>query len=68
MTDAEKNRESRLRKRANRKGYGIKKSRAGLSVDNQGGYMVFDRTLNSVLFGARFDATLDEIGELLKHT
>ena len=62
----EKARESRLRKQAARQGYGIKKSRAGLSVDNEGGYMVYDLSRNSVEFGARFDATLDQIEAFLK--
>jgi excisionase family DNA binding protein len=62
----EKALESRLRKQAARQGYGIKKSRAGLSVDNHGGYMVFDLARNYVEFGARFDATLDDIEAFLK--
>jgi excisionase family DNA binding protein len=62
----EKARASRLRKQAARQGYGIKKSRAGLSVDNHGGYMVYDLSLNAVMFGARFDATLDDIEAFLK--
>lgn len=66
MDKAEKARENRLRKQAARQGYGIKKSRAGLSLDNHGGYMVFDLARNYIEFGARFDATLDDIEAFLK--
>lgn len=63
---AEKARENRLRKQAARQGYGIKKSRAKESLDNRGGYMVFNLAFNSIEFGARFDATLDDIEAFLK--
>ncbi len=66
MEATEKARENRLRKLANRKGYGIKKSRARGSLDNRGGYMVFNLAFNSIEFGEKFDASLDDIENFLK--
>jgi hypothetical protein len=68
MDKAEKVREDRLRKLANRQGYGIRKDRHRPSRDvhHQGGYMVYDLSRNAAEFGADFDATLDDIEAFLK--
>ena len=58
--------ESRLRKLAARHGYSIRKSRKAISADNLGDYMLVDARWNFVVAGGRFDASLDEIGELLR--
>ncbi len=63
----EKARENLLRKRANRKGYNILKSRVqNLHADNLGEYMLVDRRLNSSVLGGRYDASLDDIEEFLR--
>jgi hypothetical protein len=66
VMDSEKNRESRLRKRAIRMGLGIKKSRSMISLDNHGGFMVIDLNRKLILAGQRFDLSLDDVEAYLK--
>jgi hypothetical protein len=66
MEKRERNQEQRLRKRARRREFAIRKSRArNLHFDNQGLYVLVDYN-NFVVLGERFDASLDEIEEYLK--
>jgi len=58
--------ESRLRRRAAREGYRIRKSRRFDSIDNFGGYMLVDASLNCPVLGYRYDATLLDIAEFLE--
>jgi hypothetical protein len=57
--------ESSIRKFAARRGYSIKKSRRGLSIDNYGKFMLSDRD-NWVVIGARFDADIEQISGWMK--
>jgi hypothetical protein len=57
--------ESALRSRARRLGLAVKKSRGGVSLDNQGGFMIVDADSNFVLAGERFDLSLDDVAEFL---
>jgi hypothetical protein len=64
----EKVREARLRRLANKQGLGLAKSRkrvGDLDVNDWGGYMVFDRSNNSVECGQRFDLDLDDVEKYL---
>ncbi len=57
--------ENRVRQLAARLGYRVMKSRQGIHLDNFGEYQLVDR--NGVVFGSRFDASLDQIEEYLKN-
>ena len=56
---------SRLRRKAQRLGYSIRKSRSRLSLDNQGEFMVIDFN-NHLVLGDRFDASLDDVDGFLR--
>ncbi len=61
------NAESRIRRRALRKGYVVHKSRSrSLHSNNFGEYMLCDDR-NCVVFGSRFDASLSEIEAFLRN-
>jgi hypothetical protein len=54
--------QNRVRRKAARNGYGIRKSRCYVDGwDNQGEYMLFDVSRNFCVLGPRCDATLEEI-------
>jgi hypothetical protein len=58
--------ESRLRRRAARERYIIRKSRRFDSIDNFGEYMLVDASLNIPVLGYRYDATLHDIAVFLE--
>jgi hypothetical protein len=58
--------ESRIRGRARRAGYIVRKSRCGINMDNAGEFRLVDAHKNLVVLGERFDATLDEILDFLE--
>lgn len=58
--------ESALRRRANREGYGLRKSRSRSeypTLDNYGEYMLVDVSNNISVIGHKFDASLSDIAE-----
>ncbi len=60
--------ECRVRSRARRAGYRVRKSRQWKHVpnlDNFGEYMLIDADRNFVVCGSRYDATLDDIEAFL---
>jgi len=61
MADELKRREDRLRRRADRQGLALRKSRARPSMDNHGGYMIVEAYTTAVVAGQRFDLDLDEV-------
>jgi hypothetical protein len=56
--------EHRARAKARRNGYTVTKSRAGISVDNHGQFMLVDDR-NHVVLGDRYDASIEEIDQYL---
>ena len=66
MNDNDKKREKRLRRALTRKGYALRKSRAGESLDNLGGYMIYDPCANLLVAGDHFNLTLDDVEAFLK--
>ena len=60
MMTTEKNRERKLRRALARDGYALHKSRRKTHNDF-GGYMVVLTKYNSVVVGARFEYTLDDV-------
>ncbi len=59
--------ESRIRRALRRKGYLLGKSRdRTIHADNLGEYMVVNADTNMVVTGSRFDASLDDIGEMME--
>jgi hypothetical protein len=56
--------ESAVRRRARTRGFMVKKSRQQLHLNNCGEYMLVDFN-NWVMFGERFDATLEDIDKFL---
>ncbi len=68
MPSVEDARENRVRSRAARHGYRVRKSRQWKHVpnlDNFGDYMLADAETGIVVIGPRFDASLDEIEAFL---
>ncbi len=64
---SDKARENLLRKRANRAGYSMHKSRVrNLHVNDHGGYMLADSQNNAVVLGGKYEASLDDIEEFLR--
>ena len=58
--------EARVRRKAARDGYGVRKSRRYVDGwDNQGEYMLINASQNYCVLGPRYDATLGEIEEWL---
>ena len=57
--------ESKLRRKAKRTDMFLRKSRASLSIDNKGGYMIVDIN-NCVVAGEKFDLTLSDVEEFLE--
>ncbi|MCX5888465.1 MAG: helix-turn-helix domain-containing protein [Deltaproteobacteria bacterium] len=64
---SEKARENLLRKRANRAGYSIRKSRVrNPHLHDQGGYMLVNNNINEVVLGGDYDGSLDDIEDFLR--
>lgn len=69
--DAIERRENKVRRQLARDGLLLRKSRTGGFItrngipsalcDDHGGYMVIDGTINSVVAGAKFDMTLEDV-------
>lgn len=59
-----RNRERRLRRALHKSGYKLHKSRKrNCDEDNQGGYMIYDTCLDAVIYGSRYDLTLDDVAD-----
>ncbi len=66
MYDDEKRREGRLRGRARTAGFRLKKDRArNYSSDHQGGYMIVNDWVNTIVAGEKFNMSLDDVEEFL---
>ena len=60
----DKTRENYYRRWAKRLGLELKKSRGKKwSVDNQGGYMIYDPLQPNVILGTRWELTLDDVAQ-----
>jgi hypothetical protein len=53
--------ESRVRRKARRLGYRLRKSRRAISSDNHGRFMVISTRSGRIVSGERFDLSLDAI-------
>lgn len=63
---SEKARENRLRRRADRLGYALRKDRARVwGLEHRGEYALADHESGGLSFGWNFDASLDEIEQFL---
>ncbi len=59
--------EQRNRRVLQKNGYILHKSRArNWSIDNQLGYMIVDGNTNLIIYGNRFDLTLDDVTEFVE--
>ena len=58
--------EQSLRRVLKAAGYRMRKSRAPISADNLGGYMIVDMSGNAVAAGGRFELTLEEVREWVR--
>jgi len=47
-------------------GYAIRKSRAALSVDNEGGFMLVEAATNRIEAGERFDMSAEDVINFFK--
>lgn len=68
MSNKKRNRESRVRRLAHRRGYVVRKSRRRKFVpqlNDFGWYMLIETNRNLVVLGERFDASLDDIESFL---
>lgn len=61
----ERRRESSLRKKLDRRGHKLHKSRAAISADNFGGYQIIEMYAGYVVDGTRFELSLDDVEEWL---
>lgn len=58
--------ENYLRRLAKKQGLTLKKSRAQtFSNDNEGGYMIIDSSTNSIVYGDRWQLSLDDVEKYL---
>jgi hypothetical protein len=57
----DKVRENRLRRLARRQGLVLRKSRAGIGLDNFGKYRIVDFYRNWLVAGEKFDLSLDDV-------
>jgi hypothetical protein len=65
MNTTDSTREARLRRLAHRQGFALRKSRAGISVRNQGGFMIVDANANYIVAGEHYDLDLDDAERFL---
>lgn len=63
---SEKSRENKLRRALYKADFLMRKSRADISIDNFGGYMIVDVKTNAVIAGSRFNLDLDDVEEFVK--
>jgi hypothetical protein len=61
MDNETKNRERRLRRQARQRGLSLRKSRAPMSNDNLGGYMLVHAEKAIAMAGHRFELSLEEV-------
>ena len=61
------NREQTLRRRLQKAGYALHKSRAkNIHPNDFGGYMIVDVRLNAVVGGSRFDFDLEDVEDFVQ--
>ncbi|SKA77840.1 hypothetical protein SAMN02745178_00711 [Gemmiger formicilis] len=66
MTNDERNRAVRLRRKLNKLGYTMMKMNCRRdSIDNFGGYAIIDTEYNAIVRGTRFDLDLDDVEEFI---
>lgn len=53
--------EQKARRAARKAGMMITKSRCGLSIDNQGGFMIINPQNNTVIAGSKFELSPDDV-------
>ena len=58
--------ENKLRRKAKQCGFLLRKSRASISIDNLGEYMLVDMYKNAIVAGEKFDLTLSDVEEFLE--
>ena len=63
---SEKSRENKLRRALYKADCLMRKSRADISIDNFGGYMIVDVKTNAVIAGSRFNLDLDDVEGFVK--
>jgi hypothetical protein len=61
MDNETKNKERRLRRRAQKQGLALTKSRAATGDDNQGGYKLLHARERVAMAGHRFEMTIEEV-------
>ena len=60
---SEKSRENKLRRALYKADCLMRKSRADISIDNFGGYMIISLDSNSVAAGSRYELSLEDVQE-----
>lgn len=66
MNEREKrNQERRVRAKATRQGYAVRKSRRAESLENKGEFRLVDVSTDLPVLGSYYDADLDEIEKFL---
>lgn len=58
--------DSRLRRKARKLGYELRRARGGLHTNNLGGYQIVDPFYNLVVDGVNYDLAADYVEEWLK--
>lgn len=63
----DKVKENRLRRQLQKSGYRLSKSRVkNINTDNHGGYVVTDIATNSLIWGSRWELSLEDVEDLMK--
>lgn len=58
----DKIRENKARRKLNKSGYVLRKSRVrNTNIDNYGGYMIVDAFFNAIVSGERFNLDIDDV-------
>lgn len=65
-TIAHKNLERQLRRALDKHGYSLRKSRKPLSIDNLGEYRIEDARYKTVVAGASYNLSLDDVADWLR--
>lgn len=65
LDTTEKQRDSRLRSMAERQGFALRRSRAAVSLDNYGHYMIVNPYTTGIVAGPRFDLDADDVERFL---
>lgn len=60
-------RENKARRKLAKEGYSLHKSRARLSIDNLGGYMISNDNDNTIVAGEKYDLSIEDVEKFIEN-